>query len=677
MPFSGASDPTLPAHVKRLSAKRRRQWVAVWNSTFARENDEGRAFRAANAAVKEAEMPGEERPELQDHPALVRDSTPSSAQSAEAIATAEPDPAAPSDMDQIQTMIDAAQARHAAAKSEKFHDGMAPFPVTSVGVFGGAESFSDYDEWKEAAKRQDEIDSLAAIFDALVQNIRNDPEMSLEEKGAQIVSVATELGVRVQRDTQSSHDEDEKALDDPATESFWFEAEDFSFTFSRDQVAAEKAATKREGNVQLRASDFADVPDAEEPSTWKLPLVRSRSGGFDLARIGDAITALQPGGPRGQRVQLGSSKARVISRIGAAITKGTGDSKRKTELRERLTKVKERADGGLLSVFKDRNDSWRWLAIHSNEYRDRDGERFASKAHDEYVQWVDADPAVRMPELRVWHLKGSRLGRADLVDHTSHGFMLSSGTFDPGMEHAAKALADSDADLGVSHGFWFDPDAFRDGVYHRYRSFEVSVLPRDRAANETTGFIAGKEVPPMDADKKAYLVGVGGAEWAERVETALGEAAKQTADEGIAYKELEAAIFAPVAEKAEGEEPKPGAEQAPPAAIEPIAAALATVADAVKSITETVERQGEQLAALKEEDAEKIAEAFRPRFDPSKGHVATESKESEVDPNSTEAKAAAEQQEGGRPSHLAGYLDEEGGLIGLGGKPAVVGGATA
>ncbi|KKN69210.1 hypothetical protein LCGC14_0443860 [marine sediment metagenome] len=51
MPFSGPGDPSLPTHVKRLSAKRRRQWVAVWNSTFDREGDEGRAFAAANSAV--------------------------------------------------------------------------------------------------------------------------------------------------------------------------------------------------------------------------------------------------------------------------------------------------------------------------------------------------------------------------------------------------------------------------------------------------------------------------------------------------------------------------------------------------------------------------------------------------------------------------------------------------
>jgi hypothetical protein len=54
MPYASASDPKLPAHVKRLPAKKRRQWVAVWNRVHKETSDEGKAFAAANAAVKDA-----------------------------------------------------------------------------------------------------------------------------------------------------------------------------------------------------------------------------------------------------------------------------------------------------------------------------------------------------------------------------------------------------------------------------------------------------------------------------------------------------------------------------------------------------------------------------------------------------------------------------------------------
>jgi hypothetical protein len=52
MPYSGGSDPKLPANVKKLSAKRRRQWVHVWQSMMDRTGDESKAFAAANSVVK-------------------------------------------------------------------------------------------------------------------------------------------------------------------------------------------------------------------------------------------------------------------------------------------------------------------------------------------------------------------------------------------------------------------------------------------------------------------------------------------------------------------------------------------------------------------------------------------------------------------------------------------------
>jgi len=54
MPYSGPDDPKLPSNVRRLSPKRRRQWVHVWNSVHKQTNDEHRAFAAANAAIKKS-----------------------------------------------------------------------------------------------------------------------------------------------------------------------------------------------------------------------------------------------------------------------------------------------------------------------------------------------------------------------------------------------------------------------------------------------------------------------------------------------------------------------------------------------------------------------------------------------------------------------------------------------
>lgn len=49
MPYSSTSD--LPDYVKKYSAKRQRQWRAVFNSTHKRTGSEKRAFQAANSVA--------------------------------------------------------------------------------------------------------------------------------------------------------------------------------------------------------------------------------------------------------------------------------------------------------------------------------------------------------------------------------------------------------------------------------------------------------------------------------------------------------------------------------------------------------------------------------------------------------------------------------------------------
>jgi len=97
--------------------------------------------------------------------------------------------------------------------------------------------------------------------------------------------------------------------------------------------------TKFEAGADFPAEDYADVPDLEKPSTWKLRLTES-PGRLTVAQIARAITAMQPGGFRGQQVEIGTSKAEVAKRINAAIGKVEGDESQKEGLRQRLSAVK-------------------------------------------------------------------------------------------------------------------------------------------------------------------------------------------------------------------------------------------------------------------------------------------------------------------------------------------------
>lgn len=103
---------------------------------------------------------------------------------------------------------------------------------------------------------------------------------------------------------------------------------------------------KTEGGVRYRRSDYAVRGEADKPTTWKLRLAEGSSGNFTVVQVARAITAMQPSGFRGRRVQLEpGEKTEAVRNINAAIAK-VGDSEQKKTLRERLAKVKA------LSVFE-------------------------------------------------------------------------------------------------------------------------------------------------------------------------------------------------------------------------------------------------------------------------------------------------------------------------------------
>lgn len=111
----------------------------------------------------------------------------------------------------------------------------------------------------------------------------------------------------------------------------------------------EKAETKTVDGVALPAGAFAYVPDAEKPSTWKLPLYTSAASvpdSPDAARVGAAVAALGPRGYRGRRVEIPSSdRAKVIGRVRAAWLRAHPD-KGKDDLPDVLKKEREMGKSG-------------------------------------------------------------------------------------------------------------------------------------------------------------------------------------------------------------------------------------------------------------------------------------------------------------------------------------------
>lgn len=101
-----------------------------------------------------------------------------------------------------------------------------------------------------------------------------------------------------------------------------------------------KAATKREDGEDFPAAAFAYVPDPEKPSTWKLRLWDSIDEKETVAQVSRAVSALSPGGFRGNRVQIPSSDLpRVKEKIRAAWRRVNGDRDLPPVLKEVTTNM--------------------------------------------------------------------------------------------------------------------------------------------------------------------------------------------------------------------------------------------------------------------------------------------------------------------------------------------------
>jgi hypothetical protein len=92
--------------------------------------------------------------------------------------------------------------------------------------------------------------------------------------------------------------------------------------------AVAKATTKSEGDLgDFPASDYAFVPDAEKPSTWKLRLTSSPGGAPDASIVGAAVAALGAGF-RGNKVEIPSADlAGVKAKVRTAWMKANPDMK--------------------------------------------------------------------------------------------------------------------------------------------------------------------------------------------------------------------------------------------------------------------------------------------------------------------------------------------------------------
>lgn len=539
--------------------------------------------------------------------------------------------------------------------------------VMPMAPLAGATSFSEVDAYQLAREVDDGVYELRRQFDDIVSNIWNAMDLTVEDKQAAIIAASRDLADRLSRVPTDA--EAEAAAEGGKGMGL------FDQIKTRLGMGAKAVWTTAYIN-NLPDSAFAYIEPGgtkEDGKTTPRSLRHfphhNASGAIDMPHLRNAMSRMMQS-PFGDNAKAHLTMHAKAEGVGAAAGK---------EHR-----------GSAFVVTKDLSGNYRWLALNSNNFEDREGEVFSEAAHLDYVAWVDQTK--EYPELRLWHVPHTRIGMADFAAYADH-FMLTSGTFDPEFKDMAPVLAERE--YGVSHGFTYrQGDKSADGTFHAYRTFEVSILPPEKAANTWTTFAsieALKEVAmTLPEDKKQFLLDHIGPERTARVEDAMETVGKELEGVGISFKDLDsaaatadapaaAAEAAPPANAAtpdpdpepkpegegggEGGEPAGAAPTAPaPSAMDEVLAgvrALQALPTDVTALKEQVEGLASRVATLEQTDDQKLESAVAPaRADIPSQRPSTDSK-TVIDEALAEKAIGKENTATGAPVNpVAPYIDQ-------------------
>lgn len=374
-------------------------------------------------------------------------------------------------------------------------------------VPAGPVSFDELDAAQAAQEQAMEVQHTSYQVQSLVYNILNHPMMDATEKSSAIQKVGGDFEKRISDILSAPSEDVQKDLDAMEAESV------LAYDKRHENIASrlfDKAVLSTASRKKLDSSQFA------LPSKRKYPIHDKAHVRNALAR---AAQQMKAGGEGAADARAAMPKIRA-----AAKRMGIGMSMKK--------------ENNAIVVEKDAQGDWRWVGWVSNNFQDRSGDIITEVAHLEFVDWVNKDLPNRAPVFTSCHAPGTvREYPVDFVGY-ENGFLVMSGKLTPSEAEALMTVS-KETDIGMSHTGWGLRDEKDVRQITKYRSFEVTDLPQDRADNPFTvveTFSKGGSMEPLD-----YLTKLLGskekAEQALKLKTSLAQ--KELKEAGVESKEVQ------------------------------------------------------------------------------------------------------------------------------------------
>ena len=255
--------------------------------------------------------------------------------------------------------------------------------------------------------------------------------------------------------------------------------------------------------------DLHIVDDSEIPMRWipvggattlegAMDFLMEREKGWRIQELFDLFFDIQNNiinSPSINMINKPIEMSRLINELSSELRRVDAEKSLVTKVKDRFlsivtstpdpaTEIVKDSGGSIALLKSTKDDSTLWMSVVSNNFRDRDipAQIISQEAHKEYVDYLrNTELGNNYPELWLWHTPSLAIGKSTWTLEND-GFLIMGGHIYPGLEKVAHTAIEKGWD-GMSHGFVPLEHDEATAIIHAYRAFEVSMLPRQYAAN--------------------------------------------------------------------------------------------------------------------------------------------------------------------------------------------------